>query len=791
MKNLLLFFLIFLCHTMAAQITFENAFPNLTFNLPVDIQSNGVAGDNRLYVVEQPGVIRVFQNQSNTNFSNTFLDIRNKVNFNFGQEMGLLGLAFHPNYNQNGYFYVSYTNNVNGTIGIVIERYRVNPNNPNRADANSGCVVLSFLKNQGNTNHNGGSLAFGPDGLLYIAVGDGGGGGDPMGNAQNLNSLFGKILRINVNASCPGYAIPSGNPLITSSGANEIYAWGLRNPWRISFDGQTLWAGDVGQGQFEEINIIRNGRNYGWNRFEANSIFNFSTPNFPNHATPIFSYNHTQGDRSITGGYVYRGNQIGGDLSGQYVFGDFVSGRVWSLDYNAQTGATNRNLLFDTNFQISTFGRDNSNELYFAAFGNTGQIYKITGNNTSPDACSIARSGCTLTVNGLTGNDFIKIFDAGFNVVLECSPFGNNPCNATEVFTGSENGTYYVQGCQGNFDAFVLNGCSTPDPCAGQGGDSDGDGICNNQDCQPNNAAFPGTPGSPCNDGNPNTSNDVITGNGCGCSGTSSSGGGCAVSVGNCSLTLTGLTGSDFIKVFDGGFNVVWQCSPYGSTNDFCSSTEVVSNLAIGTYYVQNCQGDFDAYEVSGCSGTQPMDGCVVSNDNCSLTLNGLTSNDFIKIFDEDFNVVWQCSPYGSSNDICSSREVVAGLSSGTYFLQGCEGDFDRYEVNCSQGAGAGRGAPGNSADAELEDYSSAVSLYPNPVRDELNIDLAAFSGAPALIRIFNIQGVLVKEISLPEVPERPAKIDLQEINSGLYILTLKIADRKLISKSFSVMKLY
>jgi|GEM_PF-1100534 len=789
MKNALLFLLIFIGHTLTAQVTFEDAFPNLAFNFPVDIQSNGVSGDNRLFVVEQPGVIRVFQNQSTTTFSNQFLDITNKVDFNFGQEKGLLGLAFHPNYSQNGYFYVSYTNNVNGIIGIVIERYSVNPNNPNQADPNSDCTVLSFLKNQGNSNHNGGSIAFGPDGLLYIAVGDGGGGGDPQGNAQNLNSLFGKILRLNINVSCPGYGIPGDNPFVASFGADEIYAWGLRNPWRMSFDFQTnrLWTGDVGQGQFEEINIIENGRNYGWNRFEANSIFNGSVPNIGNPVFPIFSYNHNQGDRSVTGGYVYRGTQIDNELFGEYVFGDFVSGRVWSLDFNPQTSATNRSLLFDSNFQISTFGKDNNNELYFAAYGNAGRIYKLVSNSTEPASCEVTASSCTLTLTGLSGNDFVKIFDTNFNEVWTCSPFGNNPCNATAIFNGTADGTYYVQGCQGDFDPYILTDCGQPDPCTNQGGDSDGDGICNNQDCQPNNAAFPGTPGTACDDGNPNTSNDMISGDGCGCSGTTPPGGGCTVVVGSCSLTLSGLTGNDFIKIFDADFKVVWQCSPYGSSADFCNSTEVITNLENGTYYVQGCQSDFNAYVLNGCSGMPPNEGCNVSTGNCSLTLNGLTNTDFIKVFDAGFKVVWQCSPYGNSNDFCNSTEVVTSLSTGTYYLQGCDGDFDPYTVNCSQGTE--RALIGNNTSPNND--QSSILVFPNPAKNEINIDLTSFLGQTTLIQIYDARGVLIKTQPINKVGEDPEKIYLDGIKNGLYIVTMKFDRHRLIAKSFVVNKLY
>ena len=696
-----LFPLILLCFVnfLQAQITFDNAFPNLTFNYPVDIQNSGVSGDNRLFVVEQPGRIRVFQNQSNVSSSSLFLDITNKVNYTQGQEKGLLGLAFHPNYNQNGYFYVSYTGFSGGQISIVVERYSVS-GNPNQANANSGCQILSFVKNQNASNHNGECIAFGPDGFLYISVGDGGGSGDPQGNAQNINSLFGKILRVNVNGPCPGYTIPSNNPFAFSAGRDEIYAYGLRNTWKMSWDFQTnrLWGADVGQSQFEEINIIQNGRNYGWNRFEAFSTFNASAPNPSNNTFPIFNNNHNQGDRSITGGYVYRGSELN-NLQGRYIYGDFASGRVWSLDYNPNTGAANRTQLFDTNFSVSTFGKDTNDELYFAAYGFTGRIYKLVenNNNTPPttSSCSVTTGNCSININGLNSGEIAKVFDASFQQVWICTPFGNNPnpCNSIETITGLGSGNYFVQAC-GTTTSFTVN-CGSTNPCAGQGGDSDGDGICNNQDCQPFNNAFPATPGTSCNDGNSNTTNDVITSNGCSCAGTSiPTTTSCSVSTGNCSITLNGLNSGDFIKVFDTSFNEIWRCSQFGNGSP-CSSTETVTGLSSGNYFVQAC-GVTESYTVS-CSGGSTggpgsgsgSGGCSVSASNCVITLNGLNSGDFIKVFDSSFNEVWRCSQFGNGSP-CNSTETVTGLGSGTFFVQAC-GMTTPYTLNgCGQGGGGG-----------------------------------------------------------------------------------------------------
>lgn len=673
LSHILIFIFLFFLNFLNGQVTFENAFPNLTFNNPVEIQNTGVAGDNRLFVVEQAGRIRVFQNQSNVSFSSVFLDITNKVNYTPGQEKGLLGLAFHPNFSQNGFFYVSYTGTSGGSISIVIERYSVNPNNANQANSNSSCQVLSFVKNQSNSNHNGGSILFGSDGYLYISVGDGGGAGDPQGNAQNLNSLFGKVLRVNINTSCPGYSIPSNNPLVGSSGRDEIYAWGLRNTWKMSLDPQTnrIWGGDVGQGQFEEINIIQNGRNYGWKRYEAFSVFSNSTPNPSNPTFPIYNNNHNQGDRSITGGYVYRGSAItNGNLFGKYVYGDFVSGRVWSLDYNAQTGATNRILLFDSNFSISTFGQDINNEIYFAAYGSSGRIYRLINTNTNTNPCSVSTGNCSITLNGLNNDDFVKVFDSSFQEIWRCSPFGNNPnpCSSTETVAVPNNGNYFVQAC-GETTPYTVSGCGSSSPCSGQGGDSDGDGVCNNQDCQPNNNAFPATPGTPCNDGNSSTFNDVITSDGCGCAGTPTSSS-CSVSVSNCTITLNGLSSNDFVKVFNSSFQEVWRCSPYGNNPNPCNSTEVVTGLNNGKHFVQACD-ETTSYVLNGCNDT-PTD-CSVSIGSCSITMNGLKADDFVKVFNASFQEIWRCSPYGNNPTPCNSTEIVTGLSNGKHYVQACD----------------------------------------------------------------------------------------------------------------------
>jgi glucose/arabinose dehydrogenase len=335
-------------------------------NLPVDIQNAG-DGSGRLFIIERPGRIRIVKD--GLLFQDPFLDISDRVGSR-GSEQGLLGLAFHPQYATNGFFYVNYTD-YNGDT--VIARFSVSPD-PNRADPASELRMLGI--SQPYANHNGGAVVFGPDGYLYLGLGDGGSQGDPNGNGQSLNALLGKILRIDVDHDIP-YSIPADNPYAGSGEVyQEIWASGLRNPWRFAFDPATddLFIGDVGQGDWEEIDVApagQGGMNFGWNSYEGNHPYagNSSSTAF---VFPVAEYNHAMGC-SVTGGVVSRGASLPA-WNGIYLYGDFCTGYVWGL--LNQNGNLQSQFLFETGFGISTFGVDEAGEVYLANYRD-GTIYRL------------------------------------------------------------------------------------------------------------------------------------------------------------------------------------------------------------------------------------------------------------------------------------------------------------------------------------------------------------------------------------------------------------------------------
>lgn len=384
MKNLtfcfcLLLFSILNCQDLELELFASN------LERPVNIKH---AGDDRLFVVEQQGFISIINADGTVN-TTPFLDIDSKVGQinTIGDERGLLGLAFHPDYATNGYFYVNYINTSSST---VISRYTRDASNPSLADPNSEFIILTYA--QPFSNHNGGDLAFGDDGYLYIASGDGGSGGDPQDNAQNTNSLLGKLLRIDVDNSIPGqnYSIPEDNPFIGDPTAKgEIWAYGLRNPWKFSFDrlNGEIWIADVGQNNDEEINLASgtaSGLNYGWRCFEANAPFNTTDCPDPSTLTfPVADYNHFSDGEfkcSITGGYRYRGSEFPG-LNGWYFFADYCSEEIGYLVYDSVTDQWNMTFeQFTGNW--TAFGEDINGELYVSDI-QSGTIYKLKDSSLS------------------------------------------------------------------------------------------------------------------------------------------------------------------------------------------------------------------------------------------------------------------------------------------------------------------------------------------------------------------------------------------------------------------------
>lgn len=357
-----------------ASYQLQEAYPHLSFDQPVEFVTPN-DGTKRTFVLAQKGVIYVFPNQSDTKNSSTFLNITKQVVS--GGERGLLGLAFHPKFKQNGYFYVNYTRG--NPLETAISRFQVSKNNPNQADQGSERVLLTYR--QPYSNHNGGKIAFGPDGYLYISAGDGGSGGDPQNNGQNLATLLGKIIRIDVDkqeGNLP-YAIPNDNPFKRNGKGfrEEIYAYGLRNVWKFSFDASTgqLWAGDVGQNTREEVSIIERGGNYGWRITEGKDCFKAKNCDQASLKKPVWEYLHASGDgQSITGGFVYRGRQFPA-LTGKYIYGDYLSGKVWTLAIK-EDGTVFNELLLDYDGLISAFGEDQDGEVYVCSYGD-GRILKL------------------------------------------------------------------------------------------------------------------------------------------------------------------------------------------------------------------------------------------------------------------------------------------------------------------------------------------------------------------------------------------------------------------------------
>jgi len=363
----------------------QRVFPNLNFVAPVAmLQAPG--DSSRWFVVEQAGRVMVFNNNPAATTATPFINI-NDGRVTSGGEMGLLGMAFHPDFAMNRRVYLSYTN-LTGAVRVSRISEFTSADLGATLDPDSERPVLVINQPPTEANHKGGNIAFGPDGFLYIGMGDGGGGNDQhgaIGNGQLMTTLLGKMLRIDVTPAVD-YGIPLGNPFVDNPscvpgfaatlGCPEIYASGLRNPWRWSFDRVTgeLWVGDVGQGAREEIDRVTVGGNYGWRCFEGTLATSLACGSEPNLLPPVAEYGRTVGT-TVTGGYVYRGTAIPG-LAGRYAFGDFTSGRIWHIAGNTMPTVTVTDG-FESDLNISSFGEGNDGELYIVHYG--GQLYRLTG----------------------------------------------------------------------------------------------------------------------------------------------------------------------------------------------------------------------------------------------------------------------------------------------------------------------------------------------------------------------------------------------------------------------------
>ncbi len=328
--------------------------------------------DQYWYVVEKAGRVLRIDSESESAKSSVFIDISERVDSS-PNEAGLLGMAFHPEYKSNGYVYLSYTGD-NGNLISYVSRFSLS-NDGNSLDPDSEKRLIEL--EQPYSNHNGGNILFGPDGYLYIGFGDGGSGGDPKGHGQNTKTLLGAMLRLDVDHGDP-YAIPPGNPFaVNNQGRPEIYLWGLRNPWRFSFDRGTamLWVADVGQNSWEEVNVVNQAGNLGWNGKEGTHCYKSATCRNPAYIDPVIEYDHDQGC-SITGGYVYRGTAIP-KLRGTYLYSDFCSGTLWGAREESNGTYISFKLL-DTGLNIASFAQSNSGDVYILHL--SGEVYKIVTN---------------------------------------------------------------------------------------------------------------------------------------------------------------------------------------------------------------------------------------------------------------------------------------------------------------------------------------------------------------------------------------------------------------------------
>jgi glucose/arabinose dehydrogenase len=420
--------LLFVASAIAQSFLLQPAYPSLStiFQYPIELKSVPDTS-NRMFVAEKHGKIYTISPGSLPITAKLFINLSSIVSqAGISGETGLLGLAFHPNYANNGYFYVNYTNSLSGSLKSYISRFQVSQNNPDSALFSSKFDILNL--SQPYSNHNGGCLNFGLDGYLYCAFGDGGSGGDPQGYGQNKATLLGKILRINVDSAATplNYSIPINNPFYGNALGyrQEIYSYGLRNTWKFSLDSLSgkMWGGDVGQNAYEEIDIFESGSNYGWNVMEGLHCYAATTCDTTNKRKPVWEYPQGSNNYSVTGGYVYRGSLMP-TLYGKYIYGDYVSGRIWALNYDGINPTTNaividRPTVTSQQKTISAFGIDRQNNIYVISYGE-GKIYKIVPNPTGiSDTDLDLKSKVTQNVpNPFTKQTVFSIYNASAGFV--------------------------------------------------------------------------------------------------------------------------------------------------------------------------------------------------------------------------------------------------------------------------------------------------------------------------------------------------------------------------------------
>lgn len=728
------------------------------FVRPCDITH---CGDDRLFVVEQRGMIWILD-QNGNKLPNPFLNIDPSVGSS-GNEQGLLGLAFHPNYAQNGHFYVNYTDNNGDT---KVSRFTVSANNPNLADAASEVVLLTA--DQPYSNHNGGCLKFGPDGYLYIGLGDGGSGGDPQANGQKRTTFLGKMLRIDVVGGTP-YAVPADNPFVNDATTlDEIWALGLRNPWRFSFDRQTgdLWIGDVGQDSWEEIDFQPassiGGENYGWRCYEGTHTFNTSNcPNVSELTMPVAEYaNSGSLGCSVTGGFVYRGFKYP-QLFGKYLYTDYCTGRLWTVVPDGMGGWTNSQIADLINNQLVSFGENKNGELFMLGNGN-GLVYRIhdATEDWSYQVNVVNEPICAGSTEGIIQLVFpsnlpipnIVWSDGGTGSLRTDLPAGTY----TATITGS-NGAVATETIVLNSSVYLSTTVSGV-TCAGAVDGAIGIVVIGSQ----------GTPTAVWSDG---------------------------------------VTGLERIELPEGSYSVTV------TTTEGCvfeETYEITSLTAIslsGTVTNVSCPGGADgSIDLTINATTAPPSSVNWSNGSSSLDLNGLSGGEYsvtvtsaegcvmtaTYLVEEPF---WSQPPFASLvmdsmlfiEDLYDSYqwllngEPIPGANSPNYTAQ----ESGIYSVQITS---LGCTYLSNnvqvvlSATSKIEEITS-VTVTPNPFQQSIRLEVTVSKPVFLELSINDLQGKTILTDRLAVTSTSTRNYDLGKIPSGTYLLVLKNGNGEWVEK--------